>query len=348
MGRRTRCAAEPASLPISGRRRRRPAPATSSCSTARTDHEWMAIGRIGHDPRRATEGDGKWWTFIQWLPVRSPLSYDDARRAPELADWRKLTQMAGRHAEISPAGAGSTCCAVSAAATRRPRPGCSPGSARTVGCHASTRRISSTRPGSPARHRSGCPTNTRRSSHGDIEELLVKRRKARVRTDSDALAIGNQSTVCLSPPVPNGGSPTSCWWTAAGTARCFSSRSSWHARLSELRGGRDVVDQVLEYQALIAALEPTWTVPSGHRRRARQGQRGAARRRRRGRRLALQSPHRALRSARRPVRLERSTRAVPRSRLFRGPFRPRPSLILAWAPSCRLDASGGRRTTPSW
>ena len=64
-----------------------------------TDREWMAIGRIVHKPV-LSDRDHKWWTYVQWFPVRRPLAYDEARRHAELAAWKKLGQMAGRHAEI--------------------------------------------------------------------------------------------------------------------------------------------------------------------------------------------------------------------------------------------------------
>src|SRR3712207_6046114 len=64
-----------------------------------TDREWMAIGRIAHHAVRSRRNK-QWWSYIQWLPVRRPLAYDEARRQPELKAWNKLGQMQGRHAEI--------------------------------------------------------------------------------------------------------------------------------------------------------------------------------------------------------------------------------------------------------
>lgn len=225
-----------------------------------TDQEWMAIGRIVHDPRRSRV-DGKWWTYIQWWPVRSPLAYDEARRAAALTGWKKLTQMAGRHAAISPPDAGEYLlrrltlrdaqAKARLLAWRRAR-GCLP--------HVDEQDLLDAhwQPSPPPIR---LPDEHERFLALEIEGILLKRRKARLRSDGDGLAIGSAPTVCVRTARDERRFPDIVLVDRARDRTLLLIEVKLHARLSELRGGlRDVVDQVLEYQDLIAASDATWTV----------------------------------------------------------------------------------------
>ncbi len=225
-----------------------------------TDHEWMAIGRIVHEPVRSTI-DGKWWTYVQWLPVRSPLAYDEACRAPELASWKKLKQMAGRHAAISPPSAGEhllhrlsqrdTQAKARLIAWRRPH-------ARLPQVDEQDLLEAHWQPSPPPIR---LPDEHERFLALEIEEILVKRRKARARTVDDACAVGSSPAVCLRPAHAERRFPDIVLIDRTRERTLLLIEVKLHAKLSDLRGGlRDVVDQVLEYQALMAELDTSWTV----------------------------------------------------------------------------------------
>ncbi|HEV7806683.1 MAG TPA: hypothetical protein VGO80_12740 [Solirubrobacteraceae bacterium] len=94
----------------------------------------------------------------------------------------------------------------------------------------------------------------------DIEEALVKRRKARRRTAADHLTIGSAPTVCLRTATANARYPDIVLVDRTREHTLLLIEVKLHARLSDLRLAGDVVDQVLEYRALMRAADPAWCV----------------------------------------------------------------------------------------
>jgi hypothetical protein len=94
----------------------------------------------------------------------------------------------------------------------------------------------------------------------EVADALVSRRKARWRADDDGLKIGSNDVVHLrtdrgEPRYPD---VVLVDWTRDRTLLVIEIKR--HARLSDLRGLRDVVDQVLEYRDLIRAQDRRWRV----------------------------------------------------------------------------------------
>jgi hypothetical protein len=224
-----------------------------------TDHQWIAIGRIVHRARRSNR-DHRWWTYIQWFPVRQPLAYDEALRTDELAGWKKLEQMAGRHALIKPADAGDV---LLRTLTRRDPHA----KARLAAWRSPRARFPHVNEQdlfdawfdrSPPLQR--LPDEHERFFARDIEEALVKRRKARRRAAADQLAIGSASTVCLRTATGNARYPDIVLVDRTREHTLLLIEVKLNARLSDLRLAGDVVDQVLEYRALMRAADPAWRV----------------------------------------------------------------------------------------
>lgn len=222
-----------------------------------TDLEWMAIGRIVHEPVRSRR-DQRWWSYVQWLPVRRPLAYDEARRHPELSGWKKLDQMAGRHAAIKPSEAGDfllrrltdrdTQAKARLRAWRNPR---------SRFPHVDTQDLHDAwfEPSPALVH---LPDAHERWLADEIAKLLVSRRKARLRTGDDDLNIGNNDVVHLLTPRGEPRYPDVVLVDRASDHTLLVIEVKRHARLSDLRGIRDVVDQVLEYRDLILTLDRRW------------------------------------------------------------------------------------------
>jgi hypothetical protein len=222
-----------------------------------TDREWMAIGRIVHEPTRSRR-DQRWWSYIQWFPVRRPLAYDEARRHPELADWKKLNKMAGRHAEVKPPEAADfilrRLTQRDPQAKARLQAWRKPG-ARLPAVVTRDLRDAWFEPSPPLLR---LPDEHERWLTEEIAHALVTRRKARWRTGADGLRIGSADVVYLVTDRRVPRYPDAVLVDRTSRRTLLVTEVKRHARLSDLRGSRDVVDQVVEYRDLIRALDPSW------------------------------------------------------------------------------------------
>jgi hypothetical protein len=224
-----------------------------------TDHEWMAVGRVVHDSVRSRR-DGKWWSYVQWLPVRRPLAYDEARRVPELAHWRKLEQMNGRHALIADTRVADQLLRrlvrhdwLAAARLRAWKSG-----------RARFPRVSRDdlfdawfEPSPPLTR---LPDDHERHLADEIEALLIGRRRARRRRDDDALRIGTSSVVCLQTRLCEKRFPDLVLVDRTRERTLLLIEVKRYATLSDLRAAGTVVDQVREYRHLLKPHVRRWRI----------------------------------------------------------------------------------------
>ncbi|HMJ37101.1 MAG TPA: hypothetical protein VK501_24565 [Baekduia sp.] len=219
----------------------------------------MAIGRFVHEAVRS-ERDNKWWSYIQLFPVRHPLTYDNARRRPALKDWKKLSQMAGRLAAITPPDAAAH---LLREVTRRDPQA----RTRLTAWRSPLARLPRVddrdlhdawfEPSPPPMR---LPDEHERFLADEISETLVRRRKARPRIESDGLTIGTGATVHLMTREGASRFPDVVLVDRTRSLTLLLIEVKLHARLGDLRGLRDVVDQVLEYKQLLRERDRDWKV----------------------------------------------------------------------------------------